>query len=109
MSDTKEKLWNALPPGLFSATQIDTMVQALDSGDAISAERERCAGVAEDLAERWEASAKELRDSNTVKSFFGLTTPYVRFHADKHARVMEAGASGLRAVAKVIRSGAKRT
>jgi hypothetical protein len=67
-------------------------------------ERSRCAGIADDLAERWAASAAELRARNTIKPrWFGK--PYVRPMAERDAKLIDQAAGGLRAVSLVIREG----
>lgn len=74
--------------------------------DGVIAERERCAIIAESLAEKWEASAASLRSKYTrTPRWFGK--PYTAPTAEYDARVIKAAASGLRKVASLIRSGAE--
>ncbi len=75
--------------------------------DPIIAERERCADIAEGLAERWEASAAKLRAEHQVR-FFWIGKPYVSPIADQDARTIDAAAHGLRTVASLIREGVQR-
>lgn len=67
-------------------------------------ERNRCATIADALASRWEASAARLR-TNYTKRFLFFGKPYVATMAERDARAIDAAASGLRTVAKLIREG----
>lgn len=69
---------------------------------AILAERERCADIAEGLAEKWEASAANTRRTRTTR-FFGLGKPYTTIEAERDAKTLDSAAHGLRTVAKLIR------
>lgn len=79
---------------------------------AVSVERERSAAIADDLAERWEKSAVNIRMDGTFYSR-SLWPPFkriatVRPRWEQSARDVEAGANGLRIVARLIRDGAIR-
>ena len=74
--------------------------------DDVQAERERCAEVAACLAEKWEATAAKLRSEGTCKPWFGK--PYVKPFYERDAKTIDAAAQGIRAIERVIRSGAKR-
>lgn len=74
----------------------------------VLAERERCAGIADSLAEKWEASAAKLRKDGSFRTFFGLGPTDVRPAFERNAKDIDAAAHGLRAVAKLIRNGATR-
>lgn len=71
-------------------------------------ERERCASIADHLAEKWEATAAKLRSDGSFRTFFGLGPTDVRPAFERNAKDIEAAAHGLRAVAKLIRDGAVR-
>lgn len=71
----------------------------------IIAERENAAQLCELLAARWEASAGRRRKEGTYKGWFGRT--HVNSRWEQHAKDIEAAASGLRAVALMIREGAR--
>lgn len=66
-------------------------------------ERERCALIAENLAERWERGADLLRKQHTRNRLF--LGPIVSYEAERGAREIEAAANGLRAVAMCCRKG----
>lgn len=73
---------------------------------AIGEERDRCASIAADLAQRWERTAHEVRARGTTR-FFWIGKPYVSPEAEKTARSIEAAAHGLRCVERLIRDGAQ--
>jgi hypothetical protein len=73
--------------------------------DSVAIERERCASIADGLADRWEASAAKIRECGKTR-FFWIGRPYVTPDAEKSARTIESAASGVRAVAMLIREGA---
>ena len=73
---------------------------------AVATERERCAGLADELAGRWEASANRMREKYKTRFFFGLGKSYVPTVIERSAKDIEAAAHGLRAVSLLIRNGA---
>lgn len=74
--------------------------------DGIAAERERCARIADGLAEKWEASAAKIRQAGSTR-FFWIGRPYVAPAIENNAKSIEAAAHGLRTVARLIREGAR--
>jgi len=83
------------------------MIDESSISPEVNAERERCAAIADSLAEKWEASATRVRERYTRRFFFGLGKPYIPSFADACARDIEAAAKGLRTVAQLIRDGAR--
>jgi hypothetical protein len=73
--------------------------------DSITKERERCASIADSLADRWEASAANIREHGKTR-FLWIGRPYVAPEVEQSARTIESAASAVRAVAMLIRKGA---
>lgn len=80
-----------------------------DIDEAVADERERCAWLCDQLAERWEASAAKLRvdGSFVVRALwpFGEPVTCVKPRWAQAAKDTDAAAHGLRTVARGIRAG----
>jgi hypothetical protein len=76
----------------------------IDEEAIVAKERERAASIAEDLATRWEGSAKKIRQQRQTRFFF-IGPSYTTPRAESDAKTIEAAAYGLRTVARLIRDG----
>lgn len=73
----------------------------------VERERSRCAEIAESLAAKWEASAAKVRAKGTARMLW-IGPSYVVPSAERDAVTILAAASGVRTIARLIRSGAIR-
>lgn len=72
---------------------------------AVAEERQRCAGIAADLASRWEQSAIAYRERYKTR-FLWIGSWYLPPAFEQNAQSIEAAATGLRAVETLIAEGA---